>query len=193
MKNQRPHLIFVISAWIFGAILLCLEIGREEPLQLIFLAILLCLFSVMSYIDLSTHRIYDMTLWSMLGICAAMLLYRHIFCKVPMLSHLVGGAVGFAFFFLIRYFAKRITGRECLGEGDVYLAGIGGLFLGPMLFLFAVITATLPGALIEALRQKICKRSPNTEIAFAPYLLFGFWIMALYGEGLLSLYWEVLL
>jgi len=116
-------------------------------------------------------------------------------CKLRKLGqHILGGAaLGFGFFGLIALISKLILKRSALGNGDIWLVGIGGLMLGTFPLLLAILIATLPGSIIELVKIKCGKQEKESEIAFGPYLLLGMGFMAIFGDALLDFYWKVVL
>ena len=164
--------------------------------ELPILIALLCtvfLFLVMAAIDYETHDIYNITLILFGAIALFVSLYRVLALKESIWSFLGGAALGFCFFGLIALIFKLILKRDALGSGDIWLVGIGGLMIGALPLLLAILIATLLGSIIELSRIKLGKQNRENEIAFGPYLLLGIGLMAIFGNTLLDLYWKVVL
>ncbi|MBQ2804263.1 MAG: prepilin peptidase [Clostridia bacterium] len=168
-----------------------LQFGVNWKTLILFL--LFFLFVVIANIDYETHDIYDVTLVIFAVLALALALYKILAEGADVWSHVIGCVAGFGVFFLIKVVAKAIAKQEALGAGDVYLAGIAGAMLGGISLLFAVMVATVIGSIVELVRIKTSKEDVNPEIAFGPYLLLGFALMAIYGDTLIELYQEVLL
>ena len=151
------------------------------------------LFLIMAAIDYETHDIYNVTL-IIFGVIALFIsLYRIFALNESVWSFLGGAALGFGSFGLIALISKLILKRNALGSGDVWLVGIGGLMLGALPLLFAILIATLTGSVIELTKIKCGKQERESEIAFGPYLLLGIGFMAIFGDALLDFYWKVVL
>jgi prepilin signal peptidase PulO-like enzyme (type II secretory pathway) len=151
------------------------------------------LFLIMAAIDYETHDIYNVTL-IIFGVIALFIsLYRILALNESVWSFLGGAALGFGSFGLIALISKLILKRNALGSGDVWLVGIGGLMLGALPLLFAILIATLTGSVIELAKIKCGKQERESEIAFGPYLLLGIGFMAIFGDALLDFYWKVVL
>jgi leader peptidase (prepilin peptidase)/N-methyltransferase len=76
-----------------------------------------------------------------------------------------------------------------MGMGDVKLAGVLGLFLGPAVavaLLVALITGVVVGALVMA-RMGVAE-GRKTAVPFGPFLALGGVVALLVGEGLLDAY-----
>ena len=97
------------------------------------------------------------------------------------LSYLIG-MVCVSGLFLLIYIASKGNG---LGMGDVKLMGAAGLLLGGMNILLAMIIGSVSGAVIHSLRMK---RGAGKKLAFGPYLAFGIWIAAFFGDAIWSAY-----
>ena len=76
-----------------------------------------------------------------------------------------------------------------MGMGDVKLAGVMGLFLGPAVaaaLLIAVLTGVLLGAAIIA--RKGARQGRKTAVPFGPFLAFGALIAVFAGQPIVDLY-----
>ena len=190
--------VFSLLCEIFGGIGFCgayLMYGDALTTLPLFIALLFTvfLFLIMAAIDYETHDIYNVTL-IIFGVIALFIsLYRIFALNESVWSFLGGAALGFGSFGLIALISKLILKRNALGSGDVWLVGIGGLMLGALPLLFAILIATLTGSVIELTKIKCGKQERESEIAFGPYLLLGIGFMAIFGDALLDFYWKVVL
>ncbi len=177
---------FMFSYW---------EYGNDIKSLPIFIALMLLifLFLIIAEIDYETRDIYNVTLILYAAIAIFIFLYRVLIYNSNVWNYIVGAALGFVFFGTIKILSKLTLKKDALGSGDVFIVGIGGLIVGAMPLLIAIIIATLLGSVIEITKIKASKIDKNTEIAFAPYLLLGIGLMAIYGEKLMTFYWEVML
>ncbi len=111
------------------------------------------------------------------GLVAALTL-----AQLDPLAHLIGAAAGLTVFLAVATIYRRLRGYEGLGGGDAKLFAAAGAWLGwqglPSVLLIASVTALAAVVvMIVAGRRGIARE----EIAFGPYLCFGFWIVWLYG------------
>ena len=169
--------------------------GSNSDTLLIFIALILMvfLFIIIAAIDHETHDIYNITL-IIFGIIALFIsTYKIIVFNKSLWLYIFGAILGFAFFGAIKIISKTILKKDALGSGDVYLVGIAGMMLGAFPLLISIIIATLLGSIVEIIKIKTNKSDVESEIAFAPYLLFGIAIMAIYGDLFMNFYWEVVL
>ncbi|MDP9346665.1 MAG: prepilin peptidase, partial [Actinomycetota bacterium] len=97
---------------------------------------------------------------------------------------LIGGAGGFAFFFL-----AALAYPRGMGMGDVKLAGVMGLYLGravaPAIFI-ALIAGVLAGVAIIA--RKGAAEGRRTAVPFGPFLALGAVIALFAGDALVDAY-----
>ena len=165
---------------------------KKLPLMLALIC-LVFLFLIMSAIDRETHEVYNVTLILFGVISALVVAYRVIALRGDLVDHLVGCALGFAFFLSISLIGKYIMKKDALGVGDIYIVGIGGFLLGAFQLLLSILLATLLGSIVELLKIKLGRSKRENEIAFAPYLLLGIGLMAIFGEEIMNFYWKVVL
>ena len=90
--------------------------------------------------------------------------------------------MGLTLFLAVGIIFRRLRGYEGLGGGDAKLFAAAGAWVGwlglPSVLLVASVTALgVVLVMIAAGRRGIT----GEEIAFGPYLCFGFWIVWLYG------------
>ena len=94
-------------------------------------------------------------------------------------SYLLAGLVSAGVLLLIALF----TGGKGMGLGDVKLAILLGSVLGPALVFYYMFTAFLTGALVGLILVLGRRFKLKQEIAFGPFLLFGFAVAFLLGES----------
>ena len=169
-------------------------------------SIFLCVF----FIDLENGIIPDRFQLMLLALGLVALFYDPDF---GWLSHLIGGVAGFLSFLLIARLFEKICGVTGLGDGDIKLAGVAGLLLGWQRFIFAVLVATVPLAILllvlrlfrirpskegkadpmAALREECGEEEvPEGAFPFAPMLVTGFAVALFFGTAVLRWYLSLL-
>lgn len=148
---------------------------------------------IMAGLDYKTHYVYDLSLISLFLVSAASYIIPQIINLEFNPDGLIGLAVGFLGFLLIRIIAKLITKEEALGLGDVYLMGTAGLLLGWQNLLLSVLFGSVIGAIIEVTLIIIKKKNRESEIAFVPYLALGIFLAYLYGNTIIDWYLRMVL
>jgi len=101
---------------------------------------------------------------------------------------LLGGAVGFLFFYLAAWSGERALGRGALGGGDVSLATFVGLISGfPQVFVALVITLIAGGAISSVLL--ITRRATfRTAIPYGPFIVLGGFYAMVWGAEVIRWY-----
>lgn len=145
-----------------------------------------CLFTslliVISFIDFETKYVYNSTV--IFGVVSGVLfnLLTWIDTKSIPWNYVVGAFIGFIVIYLIVILTKG------MGEGDIDIALICGLFLGIKGIIITLFIAIILGGIVAAIILILKFKDKNAEIAFGPYLAIGGIIAALYGNSLLEMY-----
>lgn len=190
--------ILTLLIEIFGGIgflLSYLQYGDSFEQLPIFVAnmVMIFLFIIIASIDYETHNIYNFTLWIFAIISAFITIYRAIVFEMDIVNHIIGLVFGFLFLGAIKLISNLILKREGLGAGDVYLVGIAGFMLGVIPLLISIFVACIFAIIVECIKVKLSKTKIEEEIAFAPYLLLGIGLMAIYSETIANFYQEVII
>lgn len=144
-------------------------------------SIFICIF----FIDIEEMLIFDrfVILVGALGICAA---FFDGFTDWQ--DHLIGGAVGLAFFLLLYYGSLAVLKREGIGFGDVKLVCAGGILLGWQRLVLAILVASVAGSIVLSLLKAIRKDGRGKEYPFAPFIVVGFAFAMFFGADLIDWY-----
>lgn len=151
------------------------------------------LFDIIAYTDFESNDIYNITLIIFAVFAIGICLYKIFIFKQDYLQFIIGCAVGFLFFLLVKVIFKVILKKDALGSGDIFLTGIAGLMLGVMPLLLAIIVATVLGSIIEIVKIKLNKSEREALIAFAPYLLLGFAVLSIFSTTVMDLITKVVM
>ncbi len=145
---------------------------------------LICIF----FIDLAHMLIYNrFTLLVALGGVVAMLTGDARY------DHLIGAIVGGVSFLGLYYGALAVLKQEGLGFGDVKYAAAAGLLLGWQKFLFAILVASVVGAVVMVLSNRITDADKRKEYPFGPYLVAGTLVALFAGDAIIAWYLGILL
>jgi len=109
------------------------------------------------------------------------------------LDHLIGGVAGGVVFLGLYYGAIALLKKEGLGFGDVKYAAAAGLLLGWQKFILAMLMASVAGAIIMTVLNRVQKADKQTEHPFGPYLAAGTLIALLAGDGIVGWYRDLLM
>ena len=145
-----------------------------------------CLFVslliVIGFIDFETKYVYNSTV--IFGVVSGILFDGLIWIenKIIPWDYIVGAFIGFGVIYLI------VVLTHGMGEGDIDIALICGLFLGSKGIVVTLFMAIVLGGIIAGLILTFKLKDRKDEIAFGPYLAIGGIISCLYGSLLLEMY-----
>lgn len=148
--------------------------------EFVFLAIMFSLFLCLTIID-----IYHMILPDKLVLFGAIVgvLYT-VFVRQQYLDSLWGILVGGGFFLLI----ERISKGAAMGQGDVKLMAMLGMWLGLKATILTTGLAFVIGAVVSVVLIIRKKAGGKTMVPFGPFICIGAAASFLYAEPLINLY-----
>ena len=98
------------------------------------------------------------------------------------LDNILGGLLGFVFIWLIVVITRG------MGEGDIEISLVGGLFLGLKGTIFMLFSAIILGGIVSGIILLLKLKDRKAEIAFGPYLGIGAIISVFFGTQIINLY-----
>ena len=140
------------------------------------------LLIVIAFIDFETKFIYNSTI--IFGVISGIVFNALIWIKnkyIPW-NYIVGAFIGFGIIYLI------VILTDAMGEGDIDIALICGLFLGIKGVIVTLFIAIILGGIVGAIILILKLKDRKAEIAFGPYLAIGGIISCLYGNYLIEIY-----
>ena len=161
---------------------LCVYLRYGLSVETIKYSIFASLLLVIGVIDFKTTLVCIET--TIFGIITSILFmgYSWYNTKIFPLDNIIGGAIGFLIIWLI---VKLTAG---MGEGDIDIALVCGLFLGKkgiaITLFFGIILGGLAGVIFLIARKK----GKKDEMAFGPYLAMGAFIALMWGEKIFNWY-----
>lgn len=145
-----------------------------------------CLFAslliVIGFIDFKTKYVYNSTV--VFGVVSGILfaVLEWMETKSIPWNYIVGAFIGFGIIYLIVILTRG------MGEGDIDIALICGLFLGIKGILVTLFLAIILGGIVATIILIFKLKERKAEIAFGPYLAIGGIIACLYGSRLIDIY-----
>ena len=105
----------------------------------------------------------------------------------PVLSALVSGIGGGLVLIAIAFLGELIFKKEAMGGGDIKLAVVLGMFLGPYVFL-SLFLSFFVGAFISLILMSGRLVKKGQQIAFGPFMAIAAVITIYFGPGILDWY-----
>lgn len=147
------------------------------------------LLVAMTFIDLDEMLLPDVLTLSMLWI--GLLIAAHS-PDINANSAIVGGALGYAFLFLIYWGFKLLTGKEGMGFGDFKLLAAIGVWVGWQHLPIVILLSSVVGAVIGIALMLVNRKGTGYAIPFGPYLAIAGFITMLYGQHIADWYLSTL-
>ena len=169
-------LLYLIIYFKFGIILVTLKY-----------CILASILIVIGMIDYDTQFVFTST--TIFGgiIAGIFIMIQAIVYKVGIIDLILGGAIGFGIIGAIVFLTKG------MGEGDIEIAALCGLFLGVKGILLGLFLAIIIGGIIGIIILALKLKKAKEKIAFGPCIAIGSLISMLWGVEILKFYWNLLI
>lgn len=174
---QYP-LIELTNALLYMCVYLKFGLSIDTIKYIIFISLLL----VIAVIDFKTTEVWTSTTLFGVGIGILFMVIDWIINKRIPVDNIIGGAIGFLVIWLI----VKLTGG--MGEGDIDIALICGLFLGSKGAIITLFAGIVLGGLAGVIFLIRKKKSGKDEMAFGPYLAMGAFIAMIWGEKIIDWY-----
>lgn len=184
--SARYPLIEALTGVVFGLLCWHFGINGEFLIWCVCAALLICLF----FIDMDHMLLPDQLTYLLLWLG---LFYALIGGPVPLQDAVIGAIAGYLALWSVYWAFKLLTGKEGMGYGDFKLLAAFGAWLGYTLLPVVVIAAAVSGAVLGIIWQRIHRERQGQPIPFGPFLICGGIIALLWGEALLTGYWNWLL
>ncbi|WP_294375162.1 A24 family peptidase [uncultured Clostridium sp.] len=144
--------------------------------------ILCSLLIVIGCIDYFTQDVYIST--TAFGVVTGIIFIavQIIIYKEGAVNLILGGLIGAVIIGLIVF----LTGG--MGEGDIEIAGVCGLFLGTKLILLTLFISIIIGGVIGIIIIALKLKNKKDSMAFGPCIAFGAIVAMLFGNELIDIY-----
>ena len=147
--------------------------------------ILASLLIVISMIDFDTQDVYTSTTIFGAAVGIVFLVIHQFILKEEALSFIFGGIAGALIIGIIVFVTRG------MGEGDIEIAGVCGLFLGLKVILLALFLGIIIGGIVAIIILLLKIKSAKDRIAFGPFIAIGTMISMLYGNEIVNAYLSV--
>jgi leader peptidase (prepilin peptidase)/N-methyltransferase len=159
----RYIIIEILTGLLFLFLLQFCGLNKELFIWLFFFSLLL----LISVIDIETFFVLDRVVYPgiIVGLVLAFLIWKPI-------EHIIGMFLGGGIIFLLVKVSPKLLGKEGMGEGDVEVALLLGIFLGWKLMLSTLLVSSILGVVIGG-GILLFTRRIGSHIPYVPYLAAG--------------------
>ncbi len=156
----------------------------------LFYVVFIYFLIVVSFIDLSTHLIYNRMLIYLLGFG---LFFNLGFGVIPWVDAAVGllaGGLSLLFFAML---GGLLFKKESMGMGDIKLAAVIGFFLGWKMVLLALFVGFIYAMLVIVFLSFSGRERLQEYLPMAPFFAIGTLTFVYWGPTLIQWYWNFFL
>lgn len=154
----------------------------QYSLDTIKFMVLVSFLIVIGVIDLKTKFVYNSTMILMGIVAVIFLITDYAKLKSFPMDNILGGILGLVIIGLIVFITRG------MGEGDIEIAAISGLFLGLKGEVFMLFFAVILGGIVGAIILIVKRKSGKTEMPFGPFLATAAIIAIFYGNFIINEY-----
>ncbi|MBE6062358.1 MAG: prepilin peptidase [Clostridium butyricum] len=148
---------------------------------------LVSLLIVISIIDYNTQNVYSITILVGVVISSLFILIQYILYDQSSFNFILGGIIGALIIGLVVFATKG------MGEGDIEIAGICGLFIGYKIIFLSLFIAIIVGGIFAIGILLLKVKEAKDKIAFGPFIAIGTIISIMYGSELIEMYIKLLI
>lgn len=149
--------------------------------------ILFCFLIVISNIDIKHQDVYTVTTIPAIAVGVVLAIAEQYLSMTSVVNYLLGGLIAAGVIALIVY----ITGA--MGEGDIEIAGLCGIFLGWKLTIVMMILAFVTGGVMGIVLIATKVKGRKEYIAFGPFLALGTTLAIFFGNLIINYYVKMFL
>ncbi|WP_444917979.1 prepilin peptidase [Microbulbifer sp. JMSA003] len=103
----------------------------------------------------------------------------------------IGAIAGYLSLWLVFHIFKIVTGKEGMGAGDFKILAAIGAWFGWQVLPMVILLSAIVGAIAGISWSIAVGRDRNLPIAFGPYLAGAGWIAMLWGDQIMSWYFNI--
>ena len=185
--NEKISVRYPIIEVINGILYLLVYLKFGLTLVALKYCILVSILIVIGMIDYDTQFVFTST--TIFGgiIAVIFIIIQAVLYNTGTIDLVLGGVIGFAIIGLIVFLTKG------MGEGDIEIAAVCGLFLGVKGILLGLFLAVILGGIVGIIILLLKLKKAKEKIAFGPCIAIGSLISMLWGVEILKFYFTLLI
>ena len=180
--SEKISIRYPVVELLNGILYIMVYVNYGLTLDFFMLCLFISLLIVVGFIDFDTKYVFNSTVNFGFISAGVFLIFKWLENKSIPWNNIFGGVIGFAIIALI------VVLTRAMGEGDIDIALICGLFLGVKGIIVTLFLAFVLGGILAILSIVLKIKSREDEMAFGPYLAIGAVVAALWGENLIEIY-----
>jgi leader peptidase (prepilin peptidase) / N-methyltransferase len=155
---------------------------HDQPIKLVLASLFTSVLLLVTVTDLEQRLIPNRAIVPAIGMAA---LVSPLWFGPGWWLALVGGAIGYGFFWLTVQLGERFLGRGAMGWGDVKLAAFVGLITGFPGIITALVITIIAGGVISLVLLATRIVNLRSGIPYGPFICLGGFITMLYGQQIM--------
>jgi leader peptidase (prepilin peptidase)/N-methyltransferase len=185
--NERISIRYPFIESLNGLLYLIVYLKFGLTLITIKYCVLVSILIVIGMIDYDTQFVFSST--TIFGgiVGAIFMMVQYAVYKNGIIDLISGGLIGTIIIGLIVFLTKG------MGEGDIEIAAVCGLFLGIKGILLGLFLAIILGGTVGIIILLLKLKKAKEKIAFGPFIAIGSLISMLYGTEILRFYFNLLI
>jgi leader peptidase (prepilin peptidase)/N-methyltransferase len=176
---------YPLVEFLTGSLLALIYFTYGPNLPFIRYSVLCLILITVSFIDLD-HRLV-LNIITIPGIILGLLITALI-KPAALWNAVLGLLAGGGFLYLTALLGKLLFRKESMGGGDIKLAALIGIFVGPKEVFMALLLAFFVAALVGLVSMGLGKARATSQIPFAPFISLGTLLYLCFGGQLVKTY-----
>ena len=182
IQKRKFQVQYIVMQSLLTGVSLCLLYKKGINLEFLKLVYFTVMMMLIAYVDFKTTFVYRVTtLLTFMGGLFFILIESMLLKEWP-IDSIIGFLIGFSAIGLIVFLTHG------MGEGDIEIAALCGLFLGGVGSFLTVFLGIILGGVAGTILLIRRKKGLKDEMAFGPYLVMGAFITMLWGNQLVDWY-----
>lgn len=180
--NNKISIIYPVIELINGVLYLLIYLKFGLTLITLKYCILTSILIVIAMIDYYTQFVFANTIFFGVVMGVIFIIIQGFIDKNEVVQLVLGGIIGFCIIWAIVFISKG------MGEGDIEIASVCGLFLGIKGILLGLFLAIIIGGVLGTIILSLKLKNPKEKIAFGPFIAIGCFISMFDGTEILRAY-----